>query len=158
MSIVAIEFEISGFEVTTFDWRSEGFGVPCDRCGSENAQHQLSGDMPPGIPGTYCDTCHDVVCAEASDYYKNQVKIQTKDLKTTVLFRKGGKWSVDEVNRLINAFETGVWWNKSEYPEYLIVEGHYPDEAIPKALGEVPEYTVTDVIGIESEALPFIPV
>lgn len=155
MQIGEIEFEISGIGSMSFDSKFDGFGVPCDRCGAENACNRLSGDMPPGIPGYYCDPCDKIKCKEASEFYNEQFKEETKNLKSTVLFRKGGKWSAEEVNRLMGRFEEGVWHDK-EHPEHLILKGkHRSEKSISKVLTRATAYIVTHVTG--TEKLPFSP-
>jgi hypothetical protein len=157
MNIDDIEVEVSGLSSMSFQTRFDGFGVPCDRCKKENAENRLSGDMPPGIPGTYCDDCHKIVCKEASDYYKAQFKEETKNLKITVLFRRQGKWSTDEINRLVASGIAEVWYDLKK-TRYLVFRGHYTEKFIAKALLQVSSpYTVTRVVGTEDARLPFLP-
>ncbi len=150
-----VRFEIPEMGYMSFDHKFDGFGVPCDRCGAENAGNRLSGDMPPGIPGTYCDKCHKIVCRKARKYYEQQLKESTKNLKTTVLYRQGGKWSAEEVTCLYR-LDGGVWTH-SNYPEYLILEGHHAPKVISDALPAGITYTVTLVTGTNKKRLPFLP-
>lgn len=157
MKIGDIEVEVPGLSSMSFQTRFDGFGVPCDRCKRENAENRLSGDMPPGIPGTYCDDCQKKVCKEASDYYKAQFKEETKNLKITVLSRERGEWSMDEVYRLAAFCEDEVWYELKDM-KHLVFEGHYSEEDVAKALVEVSSpYTVIHVVGIDDERLPFPP-
>lgn len=161
MPAEGIEFEISGIGSMNFTCHFDGFGVPCDLCGAENACNRLSGDLPPCVPpGYYCDPCHKIVSGKASDYYHQKLKECTKNLKSTVLFRAGGTWSAKEVADLTNLVgpESGVWCMPSEHPEYLILEGHFSNRSISRTLrGSLP-YTVTRVIGNDEKDLPFLPV
>jgi hypothetical protein len=155
MQIGEIGFKISGIGSMSFDSKFDGFGVPCDHCGAKNASERLSGDMPPGIPGHYCVTCKKIKCKEASEYYTQQFKEETENIKFTVLFRKDSVWSADEVNRLMGRFEEGVWHDK-KHPEHLILKGkHRSERSISKVLAQCFEYTVTHVTG--TEELPFSP-
>lgn len=141
----------------SFDHKFDGFGVPCDQCGTENAGNRLSGDMPAGIPGTYCDKCHKIVCRKASKHYKEELKESTKNLKTTVLYRKDGTWDVREINGLCHRFSSGVW-DHSRYPEYLILKGHLAPKTIKDSLPvDAAEYAVTHVTGTNKKQLPFLP-
>lgn len=151
-----VDIVISGIGSMSFDWNSNGFGVSCNLCGSENATNRLSGDMPPGIPGYYCDSCHKIVCRRANEYYREQFKKSTKDLEWTVLFREGGTWSTEERNCLISL--SGGVWDHVEHPGYLILDGHYSRRAVSKALLGDPKCTLTKVVGTEGGQLPFLPI
>ncbi len=156
MPVLCIKVNETRINSMSFDHKFDGFGVPCKRCGAKNAGNRLSGDMPPGIPGTYCDDCHKIVCKKASAYYKKQLEKSTRNLKTTVLFRKQSKWSVHEIELLTDSFSAGVW-SHCDHPNHLVMEGHHSDKSISKALRGVPPYKITRVVGTKKEHLPFIP-
>ena len=154
-----MEIVIPGLSSMSFDWRDDGFGVPCDRCGAENACNRNSGNLPPGTAGYFCDACDKIVAREGSEYYKQKLEESTRELKSTVLFRPGGTWTDDEIERLTRVIKEGdaVWWDKKEFPEYLVINGHYNRE-ITKALKGSPPYTATCVVGNDRTQVPFLPV
>ena len=155
MEVGKIDFRMSGIGSMSFGSKFDGFGVRCGLCGAENASNQLSGDMPPGIPGYYCDPCKKIKCKEASEFYKRQFEKKTKSINSTVLFREGGNWSTKEVDCLTGHFEEGVWQSE-KHPEYLILVGkHHPKEFVSKVLGETAVCVVIHATGMDQ--LPFLP-
>jgi hypothetical protein len=45
----------------------------------------------------------------------------------------------------------------SQYPEHLIILGHYTKEITLKVLGGGQAYTATEIVGKDNKGLPFIP-
>lgn len=85
-----------------------------------------------------------------------QVAKYRRNLKMTVLRRKGGSWHRFEVNNLVNGLMTDVSENP-QHPEYLVLLGHRTKEETLKALGGGQAYTATEIIGTDNKDLPFVP-
>ena len=77
-------------------------------------------------------------------------------IEMTVLHRKGGIWHQSEVGKLASGLITTVS-ERSQYPEYIILWGHYTKEATLKALVGGQAYTATKVTRTDDKRLPFIP-
>lgn len=79
-----------------------------------------------------------------------------REMKMTVLHRPNGVWHLIEVGRLVNGLMTEVSQHP-EYPEYLVIYGHHTKEkTLEVMLGGI-AYTATQITGMESRKLPFIP-
>ena len=85
-----------------------------------------------------------------------QIAENRRNLKMTILYRKGGKWHDSEVGKFINGLTTEMSQHP-EHPEYVILWGHYTKEETLAALGGGFAYTTTQVTGIDSKELPFKP-
>jgi len=79
-----------------------------------------------------------------------------RNLKTTVLCRKRGIWSQPEIDRLVSGLVTEVSQHP-EYPEYLIIFGHYTKEQVLKTILGGVAFTTRSVTGTDSKELPFYP-
>ncbi len=81
---------------------------------------------------------------------------ECEGIKVTVLHRPGGVWRDKEILGLtdnLQAVVTGI----ATHPEYLILLGHHTKEATLQAIGGGFAYTATQVTGIDSPLLPFVP-
>ncbi len=76
--------------------------------------------------------------------------------KITVLYRKGGKWSDQEVGRLVGGLLIEVC-SRGDFPEYLLLLGHFSKEQTLKVLMGGEAYTATQVTSTDSPDLPFVP-
>ena len=76
--------------------------------------------------------------------------------KFTVLRRQNGTWSSSEISMLVKGLQAEIG-SHPRHPEYLVIPGHYTKEAISRIIGDKPSYTVTQVTGVGSKELPFIP-
>ncbi len=86
----------------------------------------------------------------------DRTKKSRAELKTTVLYREGGQWHPEEVNRLVNGLMTEASQLPAK-PEYVILFGHHTkDETLKALLGGV-TYTATQVTGLDNPELPFRP-
>lgn len=139
----------------SFTWQSGGFGLPCKRCGSKDAENELHDGELPKLSGVFCDACCKIVTEEAVAYYRRKLKEAAKKLKSTVLFRQGGTWTAEEKAGL-STLKGGVWTH-AKHPEYMILQGHVSGRAISKALPGAAPYNVTKVIGTNRRKLPFQP-
>jgi hypothetical protein len=79
-----------------------------------------------------------------------------RETKMTILHRPDGVWHVSEVGRLINCLTIAAS-EHPQYPEYLIVFGHYTKEETLQALGGGVAYTATQITGMDHRDLPFVP-
>lgn len=148
-----MQVTIAGISVMSMEWSNDGFGVLCDRCQEETSVNRLSGDLPPGIPGHYCDSCYREVCKEASEYYQERFRESAKHLEATVLSRKDGGWSPGEILGITSSVGRDVW-SHSEHPKHLVIRGHCA-EGVFRALPRSLRYKVEQVVG--TEKLPFLP-
>lgn len=85
-----------------------------------------------------------------------QIEENRKNLKMTVLYRKGGIWHQLEVARFVNGLMTEVS-EHPKHPEYLVLFGHHTKEKTLKALLGGIAYTATQIVGTNSKELPFVP-
>jgi hypothetical protein len=71
-----------------------------------------------------------------------------KKFKATVLYRKGGFWSREEIVRVVDALHNEISQHP-QHPEYAIINGHYPEDVIKKAVGSN-DFTVTQNVGVDN--------
>lgn len=90
------------------------------------------------------------------DFTGMQMEDNRRKLKTTVLHRPGGVWHRSEVSKLGGGLKTEVS-EHPEYPEYLVIFGHFTKEQTLQAIGGGIAYTAIQVTGMDSENLPFSP-
>ena len=79
-----------------------------------------------------------------------------RKLQTTVLHRPGGAWQQWEIGRFVSDLKTEATQHLL-HPEYVILFGHHTKERTLLAHGGGIAYTATQVIGIDSPKLPFVP-
>lgn len=144
---------IAGISGMTSEWKSGGFGVLCDRCVAENAIYHLSVDLPAGIAGYYCGSCHNKVCKEVSEHYQKMFEESARSLKTTLVSRKDAEWSLGEIATIANSLQQDVW-DDPEHPKHLVIHGHCA-EGVFRALPRTLRYSVQNLVG--TEKLPFLP-
>lgn len=85
-----------------------------------------------------------------------QVAENRRKVKMTVLHREGGTWHRSEVGKLVSHLKTEVSQHP-QHPEHLVMHGHYTKEATLEALGGGQAYTATQITGVDSKELPFMP-
>lgn len=78
------------------------------------------------------------------------------DLKMTVLHRKNGLWGDIELVLLRIGLVTEVSTHPS-FPQYLILLGHHTIEETLNVINFGPTHTVSQLIGIDNQNLPFKP-
>lgn len=85
-----------------------------------------------------------------------QIAENRRNLKMTVLRRQGGTWHQSEVSKLVNGLMTEVS-ERPQYPEYLVLFGHYIKDKTLKTLGGGQAYIATKIVGTDNKDLPFVP-
>jgi len=85
-----------------------------------------------------------------------QIEENRRNRKITVLRREGHTWHEAEVAKLCNGLNTEVSGHP-QHPEYLILCGHHTKEQTLQALVGGQAYTATQITGLKSEGVPFIP-
>ena len=76
-----------------------------------------------------------------------------RELKLTILHRKGGAWHEQETSKLLKL--TPAIDGHQKHPEYIVLLGHFTKAQTLAALGGGQSYTVTQVVGARNEQLPF---
>lgn len=82
---------------------------------------------------------------------------ERRKLELTVLYREGGTWSWEEMDRFHGSLSCGQIHLHPQHPEYLILRGHHTKEETLEALRGGRAYVATQVTGIDSPELPFVP-
>jgi len=77
-------------------------------------------------------------------------------MKMTLLFRKGGMWQLKEISRLAQMLNTQVSGHRSD-PEYILLLGHFTKEETLAVIRGGVAFTATQVEGLDSGKLPFVP-
>lgn len=90
------------------------------------------------------------------NFVGDKVANNLRNLKMTVLYRKGGTWAPVDVGRLVSGLKTEAS-SHPQHPECVILRGHYTKEETLKALMGGMAYTATLVTGVGSDQLPFEP-
>ena len=85
-----------------------------------------------------------------------QIEENRRNVKMTVLRREGGTWQSWEIGNLVNNLMTEIS-HHPQHPEHLVVFGHYSKERALKAHGGGLAFTATQITGIQSKELPFMP-
>ena len=81
--------------------------------------------------------------------------LHTEDeTKLTVLYREGGTWCSSEINKLCVSLFTEVV-SRQNFPEYLVLFGHYTRERVLCVLGGGWAFTANQIVGLNNKELPF---
>jgi len=80
---------------------------------------------------------------------------KAREMKLTVLHRPGGRWHHAEMLRLFPLSAEVA--SHPQHTEYIILLGHHTKEKVLEVLLGGQQFTATQVTGIESKGLPFIP-
>lgn len=83
-----------------------------------------------------------------------EVREKRNNVKMTVLHRPNGQWYRLEISRLVGGLMTEAS-QRRDFPEYVILFGHYTKEQTLKALWGGEAYTATQVTGLDGA--PFNP-
>lgn len=148
-----VQINVAGISSMTMECIYDGFDVPCCRCQAPNVANRLSGDLPEGIAGYYCDSCYKTACLEALEHFQKLFEESTKSLKTTLVSRKDAEWSLEEIAIIANSLHQEVW-DDQEHPNHLVIHGHCA-EAVFRALPRTLTYSVQNMVG--TKKLPFLP-
>jgi len=81
---------------------------------------------------------------------------RTEILTVTVLRRHNGTWARYEVDRFTRGLQTDVC-EDLDFPEYLLLFGHFTKAETIQVIREGNDYTATQVTGSDSCDLPFKP-
>jgi hypothetical protein len=77
--------------------------------------------------------------------------VEVEPLKTTILYRPGESWGIDEIENICDGLNSPVIHLLSKCPEYIVIFGHYTNRRIRKFCKR--EFNSTRAIG--KEELPF---